>query len=159
MSTPTPQYYRKQIPVSKEDIERGYVEVDPYRIARLWELNDPALFQAFKKVLCGGQRGGKDKQQDAVEARDALNRWLELEKISGQEGVTAERRCWISTDKTLYRADPYGRIEAFFPPFGERGLPRWVMQDCHPSLMEDSTFRLISESEARALVEKAGGVW
>jgi len=154
MSTPTPEYYRKRIPVSREDIERGYVEVDPYRIARLWELNDPALFQAFKKVLCGGQRGGKDKQQDAVEARDALNRWLELE---GVENGFGKLKCYLHAESRnmVVREDVDGTFDTWkLSPYShwenEAGeFPPSIQKEYHP----------ISAAEARALVEKAGGVW
>lgn len=150
MSTPTPEYYRKQIPLSKEDLERGYVEVDPYRIARLWELNDPALFQAFKKVLCGGQRGGKDILQDVKEGRDALEAWLKME-ASG------------SYPRTRYfykEGSPYiSRIVRNYEVQSRRvaAAEKWEMVTMSPGcVLDDPEF---SEAEARALVEKAGGVW
>lgn len=52
--------------------------VDPYRIARLFGLNDNNLFHAFKKVLCAGQRGAKNLAQDVQEAIDSLLRWQEM---------------------------------------------------------------------------------
>lgn len=150
MSTPTPEYYRKQIPLSKEDLERGYVEVDPYRIARLWELNDPALFQAFKKVLCGGQRGGKDKQQDAKEARDAISRWLELEEEVSPE---FQPMFWsYYDDPGPLRLKPNGKVEWLIKK-------QWVEQSYWPEYWKCIGYTPISEAEARALVEKAGGVW
>lgn len=154
MSTPTPDYYRKRIPVSQEDIERGYVEVDPYRIARLWELNDPALFQAFKKVLCGGQRGGKDQKQDAVEARDAISRWLELEEWELQRSKNPVRFNRESDLLLRFRSES-GRWEA---------ICLTAKGDTWSSIMWDPSepnhdCPLISEAEARELVEKAGGVW
>lgn len=155
MSTPTPEYYRKQIPVSKEDIERGYVEVDPYRIARLWELNDPALFQAFKKVLCGGQRGGKDKQQDAKEARDAISRWLELEEVEEETEVLEKAKYWIR--KSDYNVLVKTNDDIYFWSTTVSGKDPWTPEG--PKEAWEHLFTSISEAEARALVEKAGGVW
>ena len=150
MSTPTPEYYLKRIPLSGKDKENGYVTVDPYRIARLWELKDPALFQAFKKTLCGGQRGGTDLLQDVKEARDALNRWLELEEI------TDELKCFLhKSNDMIVREGKEGKYDTWFLSKkmhwnNERGeFPDYIRKDYTP----------ISEAEARALVEKAGGVW
>lgn len=147
MSTPTPEYYLKRIPLSEKDKENGYVTVDPYRIARLWELKDPALFQAFKKTLCGGQRGGKDLLQDVKEARDALSRWLELEEV--------ENPCRYLLSQSggcILRIHPNGERYAQLITLKDRWeevSPNDPEENCNP----------ISEAQARALVEKAGGVW
>lgn len=52
--------------------------IDLYHVARLYEITDPALFHAFKKIACAGKRGAKDQAQDVQEAIDALKRWQEL---------------------------------------------------------------------------------
>jgi len=54
------------------------VKLDIYRIADIYKLTDHALFSALKKILAAGDRGGKDYRQDITEARDALNRKLEM---------------------------------------------------------------------------------
>jgi hypothetical protein len=74
----TPSYYQREILVSF-GCNVVSVTLDPYAVARLWELNDPALFHAFKKILCAGNRGAKSKTQDIQEAKDALTRWMQLE--------------------------------------------------------------------------------
>ena len=56
----------------------GVDAIDLYHVARLYEINDPALFHAFKKIACAGKRGAKDRAQDVQEAIDALKRWQEL---------------------------------------------------------------------------------
>ena len=56
----------------------GVDAIDLYHVARLYEINDPALFHAFKKIACAGKRGAKDRTQDVQEAIDALKRWKEL---------------------------------------------------------------------------------
>ena len=52
--------------------------IDLYHVARLYDITDPALFHAFKKIACAGKRGTKDQAQDVQEAIDALKRWQEL---------------------------------------------------------------------------------
>ena len=72
MSRLYPQYYK--------DVRR-YSEIDVYATHQIFNLNDPsgALQHASKKILLSGVRtGGKSKFKDIREARDTLNRWLEL---------------------------------------------------------------------------------
>jgi len=151
MSTPTPDYYLRKLLVTKEDLERGYVELDLYRVARLWSLEDPALFQAFKKTLCAGKRGGKPIQQDVKEAKDALERWLELE-----EPIPEVPLFRINREAMLLLRKVDERWQALYVKPGSKHrwdsvswIPEDLQQECEP----------ISEGEARALVEKAGGVW
>lgn len=57
--------------------------IDVYMVHKLFVIDDPsgALQHASKKILLSGVRtGGKSKYDDIREARDALNRWLEMEK-------------------------------------------------------------------------------
>lgn len=54
--------------------------IDLYHVAKLYEITDPALFHAFKKIACAGKRGSKGQAQDVQEAIDALKRWQELNK-------------------------------------------------------------------------------
>lgn len=58
-------------------------EVDVYQIHQLFDIQDPsgALQHASKKLLLSGVRtGGKSKYDDIREARDTLDRWLEINK-------------------------------------------------------------------------------
>ena len=54
--------------------------VDVYQVCLLFEVDDNsgALQHALKKVLFAGRRGTKSKEQDVREARDSLDRWLEI---------------------------------------------------------------------------------
>lgn len=55
--------------------------VDTYAIAQMFPVDDPsgAILHARKKLLIPGVRsGGKSMRKDIIEARDTLNRWLEL---------------------------------------------------------------------------------
>lgn len=76
MSARYPKYYK-----SVGDLQ----EVDVYAVHMLFEVDDPsgALQHASKKLLLSGCRtGGKSAFDDVREARDTLNRWLELNSSS-----------------------------------------------------------------------------
>ena len=55
-------------------------EVDIYQVCKLFNIQDPSgcLQHAIKKLLVSGNRGYKDNLQDIKEARDTLNRYLEI---------------------------------------------------------------------------------
>jgi hypothetical protein len=53
-------------------------------VLKLYEVNDPCIAHAVKKLLCAGQRGGKSKNQDVIEAIASLSRYLQLEKEDGK---------------------------------------------------------------------------
>jgi hypothetical protein len=52
--------------------------MDVYRILKEWEVTDPCIQHAIKKLLCAGQRGVKDEEQDVQEAIDTLERYKEM---------------------------------------------------------------------------------
>ena len=58
----------------------GHLElIDVYRTLELFGVTDHALGHAAKKILlCGVRTGGKKAEQEITEARDTLNRWLEM---------------------------------------------------------------------------------
>lgn len=66
------------------------IKFDPARAGRIYEITDPMLFQAFKKIAFAGKRGHKDRISDIEDAVCALNRFLEIEK----------------EDETLYTVEP-----------------------------------------------------
>jgi len=56
-------------------------EVDVYQVHEIFQVQDfsGAIHHASKKLLLSGVRtGGKTKFDDIREARDTLNRWLEM---------------------------------------------------------------------------------
>lgn len=55
------------------------VLVDVYEVIEAFNVTCPARQHAIKKVLCSGIRGKGDAVQDLIEARDALNRAIEME--------------------------------------------------------------------------------
>ncbi len=52
--------------------------VDVYRVLSLFKVNDACIQHAIKKLLCAGDRGDKSMIKDITEARDSLNRHLEM---------------------------------------------------------------------------------
>lgn len=52
--------------------------VDIYRILVEYEVTDPCIQHAVKKLLCAGQRGSKSSEQDIQEAIESLKRWKEM---------------------------------------------------------------------------------
>lgn len=54
--------------------------IDVYRVLQLFEVSDPCLQHAIKKLLVAGNRGSKDVYKDIQEAIDSLVRWQEMRK-------------------------------------------------------------------------------
>jgi len=53
--------------------------VDVYRVLTLFNVTDPCIQHAVKKLLVAGGRGaGKDVSKDVQEAIDSLERWQEM---------------------------------------------------------------------------------
>ena len=57
--------------------------IDVYQVCKLFEVEDPShcAQHSIKKLLMSGKRGAKDKMKDIIEARDTLNRYLQIEGI------------------------------------------------------------------------------
>lgn len=54
----------------------GLKDIDVYRVLQLFNVADPCLQHAVKKLLVAG--GGKDITRDIQEAIDTLKRWQEM---------------------------------------------------------------------------------
>lgn len=61
----------------KKDISQ-YKILDIYRLCVIYNVTDPAIAHTIKKLLVPGGRGAKDTLQDIIEARDTLNRRIEM---------------------------------------------------------------------------------
>lgn len=55
------------------------VFIDVYDVLKAFEVTNPAIAHAVKKLLAGGQRGYKDTIQDYKEAIVSIQRAVELE--------------------------------------------------------------------------------
>lgn len=58
-------------------IPKGLTSLDVYDVLIMFDVRDPAIQHAVKKLLACGQRGHKDVFQDLREARESINRALE----------------------------------------------------------------------------------
>jgi hypothetical protein len=55
-----------------------YDYIDIYRILDLYNVTDPCIQHAVKKLLCAGKRGYKEVEKDVEEAIMSLQRWEEM---------------------------------------------------------------------------------
>lgn len=58
----------------------GYDYVDVYRILKMFDVTDPCISHAAKKLLVSGGRGFKDIEHDIQDVIDTLVRWQEMRK-------------------------------------------------------------------------------
>lgn len=54
--------------------------IDVYRVLQLFEVTDPCLQHAIKKLLVAGGRGAKNTERDVTEAIDSLVRWQDMRR-------------------------------------------------------------------------------
>lgn len=76
-----PQTMAQKYPKYYKPVPPGVTELDVYGVCAMFPITDPsgAINHARKKLLVPGTRtGGKSLRDDIREARDTLNRWLEL---------------------------------------------------------------------------------
>jgi hypothetical protein len=66
---------------------RHLSEIDVYRVLQLFNVTDPCVQHAVKKLLCAGGRGAKDQERDLREAVDSVNRSLQMHAEDCNVGV------------------------------------------------------------------------
>lgn len=59
-------------------------KIDVYAVLHLFEVTDPCIQHAVKKLLCTGKRGHKDFLKDVQDSVDSLVRCIELNKELSQ---------------------------------------------------------------------------
>ena len=59
--------------------------IDIYRVLLLFNVVNPCIQHAIKKLLCAGQRGAKGQKQDVQEAIASLMRYLEMQTEDGDK--------------------------------------------------------------------------
>lgn len=62
--------------------------VDVYEVILAFDITNPAIQHAIKKILCSGIRGKGNNLQDLIEAVDALYRAIEIIKRDFNEVET-----------------------------------------------------------------------
>lgn len=110
-------HYFKQVPA-------GATHIDVYRVLELFNVTDPCLQHAVKKLLVAGGRGaGKDVSQDIREACDTLERWFAMRQEDTVVGNGADRvfdlllgndgQAHKEAERWLERANPglYARLQ------------------------------------------------
>lgn len=75
----------------------GLQTIDVYRVLRLFEVTDPCIQHAIKKLLCAGGRGAKDIKKDIEEAVDTLERFLDMRA----EDSRATEEQWPADDSRI----------------------------------------------------------
>jgi len=102
--------------------------IDVYRVLQLFNVTDPCIQHAVKKLLVAGGRGaGKDMGKDIQEAIDSLNRWQEMRAEDtapvSDVGAAQDRlfdillgddgQAWKEAERYLEKARPdlYERIQ------------------------------------------------
>jgi hypothetical protein len=71
--------YKRQIRQTLPEGRAGAaVIVDVYDVLRAWDVRDPAIQHAVKKLLQPGQRGSKSAAQDLREAIGSIERAIQL---------------------------------------------------------------------------------
>jgi len=72
--------FNYKVNLTNEDIERGFVlvKLDPFRIAKIYNMTSFSLMTALKKILCAGSRGYKGYRQDINDCICALDREIEM---------------------------------------------------------------------------------
>jgi hypothetical protein len=70
-----------------------FESVDVYRVLTLFNVTDPCLQHAVKKLLVAGGRGaGKSINKDIQEAIDTLERWQAMRAEEQLTAITSENR-------------------------------------------------------------------
>ena len=86
-------HYFKQVPA-------GATHIDVYRVLMMFNVTDPCLQHAVKKLLVAGGRGaGKDLGKDVQEACDSLNRWQEMRAEDVSPLKKLDEQCTVGRDR------------------------------------------------------------
>ena len=70
--------YARRIPHGKDTL-------DVYDVLIMFEVRDPAVQHAVKKLLACGQRGHKDALEDLQEAKQSIDRAIEIVSTYGEK--------------------------------------------------------------------------
>lgn len=76
------KYIRTIYPREDEPSQEG-IKVDVYNVLDAYEVDNPAIAHAIKKLLCAGLRNKGSFTQDCREAIDAINRGITLQERKG----------------------------------------------------------------------------
>lgn len=114
------------------------VLADVYEVLEGFNVTCPARQHAAKKILCSGIRGKGDATQDLIEARDAINRAIELEM----------RRVNLANLKTVDSSRNDDSLPVVLPSDAELRIPA-------PEVRNPAT-KAIGASKVRGRLGKGG---
>jgi hypothetical protein len=77
-----PRWYEEGSHVKENPYKKAfpYDTIDIYRVLQVYEVTDPCIQHAIKKLLCAGKRGYKEVEKDVEEAIQSLQRWEEMRR-------------------------------------------------------------------------------
>jgi hypothetical protein len=91
--------YARQITQTLADEDQGFtIDVDVYDVLRAFNVTDPAIQHAIKKLLCTGIRGHKDSRQDLEEAIQSIERALDVVKVEEKLATFANESQPVTSD-------------------------------------------------------------
>lgn len=74
--------------------------IDVYRVLTLFNVTDPCIQHAVKKLLVAGGRGaGKDIAKDVQEAIDSLQRFQEMRAEDVAPNKRLDEQCTVGRDR------------------------------------------------------------
>lgn len=74
--------------------------IDVYRVLHLFNVTDPCIQHAVKKLLVAGGRGaGKDISRDVQEAIDSLQRFQEMRAEDVAPNKKLDEQCTVGRDR------------------------------------------------------------
>jgi len=74
--------------------------IDVYRVLHIFNVTDPCIQHAVKKLLVAGGRGaGKDVSKDVQEAIDSLQRFQEMRTEDATPNKKLDEQCTIGRDR------------------------------------------------------------
>ncbi len=91
--------YTREITQTLADEDQGFtIDVDVYDVLRAFDVTDPAIQHAVKKLLCTGIRGHKDSRQDLEEAIQSIERALDVVKVEEKLAAFADESQPVTSD-------------------------------------------------------------
>lgn len=82
-------------------------KIDVYRVLRLFDVSDPCIQHAVKKLLAAGKRGAKDAEKDIAEAIESLRRWQEMrQEDARQHAFETEQKAAAAAHESVYTGNP-----------------------------------------------------
>jgi hypothetical protein len=73
------EYEQELTKKNKYQVNCKGIDIDVYDVLKAFNVQNPAIQHAIKKLLKGGERGVKSKVQDYTEAIESITRAIELE--------------------------------------------------------------------------------